>query len=148
KISIRVDIQSDRELALRVGHTEQTLHQIIAVGASIRQPCPHTVEHVANTTQRAFDRIGRISNEIGAKFYRAKRSASECLTEGFGLGHFFKGRNSIELVQAQLGELDTVKGVFAVWRIDIENAHHAVTAHDRSDRVIRAGSRLAKIFLD
>jgi hypothetical protein len=61
--------------------------------------------------------------------------------EGLGLRHFLDGGDGIELVKAQLGEFDAIKGKLPIWRVDIE-------PHDRLHRVVRAGRGFAEIFFD
>jgi hypothetical protein len=54
--------------------------------------------------------------------------------------------NGIQFVDTQLGEFDTIECKISIRRIDIEDAHNAIAAHKRFDRVVRSDGRLAEIF--
>jgi hypothetical protein len=114
KIGVRVYIERNRELTLRVADTKQAFDHVVAIGAGIRQSGAYAIEHVADTAQGSLDRIDRLGNQVGAEFDRPQRGPPEGLSERFGLRHFLDGGDGIELVKAQLGEFDPVKGKLSI----------------------------------
>ena len=146
KIGVWIDVQIHREFALRVADAEQTLHHIIAISARIREAGTDAIEHVADTVQRTFDGIGGIGDEICAEFYRPQCGASECISEGLGLRHFFERGDRVKFVQAQFRKLDTIERKLPIRRIDVEDAHHAIAAYEWLDRVVRSLAALPRNF--
>jgi hypothetical protein len=93
-----------------------------------------------------LDGVDGLGNQVGAELDRSQRGSPECLPEGFGLRHFLYGGDGIELVKAQFGEFDAIKRKLSIWRVDVEDAHDAVAAHDRLHRVVGAGRGFTEIF--
>src|SRR5262245_38642158 len=81
-----------------------------------------------------------------AKIYAAvpRTTPSRAVTNR--MGHFFKCSDGIEFVESQFGEFDTIEGKLSIGCVDVKNAHDAIAAHDRLDRVVGADRRFTKIF--
>ena len=50
-----------------------------------------------------------LREKVGAEFYRAQRSTTECLAESLRLRHLFDRGDGLEFVQPQFRKLDAVK---------------------------------------
>ncbi|MGB7780575.1 MAG: hypothetical protein WCF86_03505 [Pseudolabrys sp.] len=145
-MGVGVDVEINRKFALRIADTEQTIDKPVPVCTIIRKPGTDAIEHIADAAQRTLDSLCRIADEVGSEFDRSQSGSSERFAERFRLRHLLERGNGIQFVDTQLGEFDTIECKISIRCIDIEDAHHAIAAHKRFDRVVRSDGRLAEIF--